>query len=60
MNNNIKKLPEIRNKNTLLKNLAKNYINENARFYSIWNYNEIIYEQINNDMLFFTNNICES
>ena len=26
MNNNIKKLPEIRNKNTLLKNLAKDLL----------------------------------
>ena len=101
MQNHIKKLPEIRNKNKVLKNYAKdllanvrlicfinlnkiesfyesmktkyrtkfpiyfkyfdkNYINNNARFNKIWNYNEFIYNNLNNDMLFFTNNICES
>ena len=38
----------------------KNYFEEKSRFQKIWNYNEIIYDNLNNDMLFITNNICES
>lgn len=41
-------------------NFDKNYMNANSRFIKMWNYNEIIYSNLNNDMLFFTNNICES
>ena len=101
LQNNIKKLPELRSKNNTLKKYAKdllanirllcfiplnniesfykniknkyrckfpnyfrylerNYINENSRYQKIWNYNELIYDNLNKDMLFYTNNICES
>lgn len=32
-------------------------MNENSRFKKYWNYNEVIYNNINNHMLFYTNNI---
>ena len=32
----------------------------NIRFNKMWNYNEIIYSNLNNNILFFTNNICKS
>ena len=88
MQNQIKKLPELRNKNKVIKNYAKDllgnvrlicfinlnniesfydsmktkyrskfpnyfkyfdkyYINNNARFNKIWNYNEVIYNNLN-------------
>ena len=38
----------------------KNYFDENSHFRKIWNYNEIIYDNLKNYMLFFTNNIYKS
>lgn len=38
----------------------KNYMKVNIRFNKMWNYNEIIYSNLNNNILFFTNNICKS
>ena len=35
----------------------KNDINENSNFKRLWNYNKNIYNNINNDLLFYTNNI---
>ena len=99
--NNIKKLPEIRSKTKTIKEYAKdclanirllcfidhekinnfykdikdkyrskfpkyfkyfdiNYMNENARFKKIWNYNDIFMNNMDKHILFYTNNICES
>ena len=99
--NNIKKLPEIRSKNKTIKEYAKdclanirllcfvdhekinnfykdikdkyrtkfpkyfkyfdaNYMNENSRFKKIWNYNDAFSNNMDNHILFYTNNICES
>ena len=44
----------------LFKYIDKNYINENSIYSNIWNYNQNIDININNDIMFYTNNICES
>ena len=35
-------------------------MNENAHFKKIWNYNDIFVNNMDNHILFYTNNICES